>query len=159
MAGGKMIHNKGIINHVGDGEEDSSKFNNPQYFDYAPTCFMLIKNEIFRKIGLIDEKYFVYYDDTDFIYRAVKDGNRIFYMPNLVILHKVSSSTGGNESSFSIYYSNRNRIYFIRKNYKGLDFIIPISFTLITRVIKYLQYGAEQKRNLYKAVVEGLKME
>lgn len=158
MAGGSIIHSKGIINHVGEGEDDTPVYNKPGYFTYAPTCFMLIDNKVFNQIGVMDENYFVYYDDTDFIYRAIKAGNKIYYMPGLNVIHKVSSSTGGGESVFSLYYSNRNRIYFIRKNYTGLKFILPITFTLITRVFKYLQYNSEKRESLLKAVFDGLKM-
>lgn len=158
MAGGIMQPYKGTNIHVGDGLEDGPDFNESKYFDYAPTCFMLVDNKVFRQIGQMNEKYFVYYDDVDFIYRATSAGHKVCYLPDLTILHKVSSSTGGVESLFSIYYSNRNRIYFLRENYSGLKFIIPIIFTLSTRIIKYLTYEQKKRGALLKAVVDGLKM-
>lgn len=154
MAGGSFVKYKAIINHRGEGEPDSEIFNEEYYCDYAPTCFMLIRNEVFGRIGLMDEKYFVYYDDTDFLYRAHEVGFKIKYLPKLIVLHKVSSSTGGNDSAFSIYYANRNRIYFIRKNYIRCMFFVAMSFTLITRGIKYIKYK-DQRHILVKAVKEG----
>ncbi|OAQ38792.1 hypothetical protein A5893_12140 [Pedobacter psychrophilus] len=158
MAGGSFVRYKAIINHRGDGEIDSEIFNKEYYCEYAPTCFMLINNKVFEKIGIMDEKYFVYYDDADFLYRSLRHGYRIKYLPNLCISHKVSSSTGGNESPFSVYYSNRNRIYFIRKNYRGLLFLIAISFTLITRVIKFFNYNKTQKNKLKLSIQDGFKL-
>lgn len=158
MAGGIMEHLKGTNIHVGDRQDDLPDFNVPKYFDYAPTCFMLINNNVFRQIGIMDEKYFVYYDDVDFIFRAFKNGHKVAYFPQSTVFHKVSSSTGGSESLFSIYYSNRNRIYFLRKNYRGIKFAIPFAFTLITRLIKFLSYNTKQKSKLYHAVIDGLKM-
>jgi len=157
VAGGKFIFYKGIIEHFGDGAE-SDQYNQEIYCDYSPTCFMLIKNDVFKKIGIMDEKYFVYYDDTDFIYRAYVEGYRIKYLPNLVVLHKVSSSTGGNDSPFSIYYANRNRIYFIKKNFKGLNYVLAMFVTLTSRVWKYFRYNKNEKQKLYGAIVDGLKM-
>lgn len=157
VAGGKFILYKGIIEHFGDGAE-SSEYNEEIYCSYSPTCFMLIKNDVFKKIGIMDEKYFVYYDDTDFIYRAYVEGYQIKYLPNLVVLHKVSSSTGGNDSPFSIYYSNRNRIYFIKKNFKGFNYVLAMFITLITRIWKYYKYSKNEKQKLYGAIVDGLKM-
>ena len=156
MAGGSFVKYKAIINHRGEGDKDSDIFNKEYYCEYAPTCFMLIRNEVFEQIGLMDEKYFVYYDDTDFLYRAHKKGFKIKYLPTLNILHKVSSSTGGNDSPFSIYFANRNRLYFIRKNLKGLTYISALSFTLLSRIIKYIKYDNYQKKQLKKAIFEGL---
>lgn len=158
MAGGKFINYKGTNLHEGEGNEDGPEYNQEKYFDYAPTCFMLIDNLVFKKVGLMDEKYFVYYDDTDFIYRAKNQGFKILYLPDLTILHKVSSLTGGSESLFSIYYSNRNRIYYIRKNFKGIQFLIAMTVTLVSRMIKYCLYDSKERQKLYQAVFDGLKL-
>jgi GT2 family glycosyltransferase len=158
MAGGTFVDFKGTNLHTGEGDDDNDQYNEVSYFEYAPTCFMLIDNKVFEKIGFMDEKYFVYYDDTDFMYRAKASGYKIRYQPELVVLHKVSSLTGGTESVFSIYYSNRNRFYYIRKNFKGSKFLIAMSVTLVTRVIKYIRYPKKERSSLYKAVVDGFKL-
>jgi len=82
---------------------------------------MGIRASVFERIGLMDERYFVYYDDTDFVFRCLKHGLRLVYQGSAELRHKVSSSTGGGGSDFSIYYYNRNRLFFIRKNYVGLE--------------------------------------
>jgi GT2 family glycosyltransferase len=158
MAGGTFVDFKGTNLHYGEGDEDGEKYSKVAYFEYAPTCFMLIDNIVFKKIGVMDEKYFVYFDDTDFMYRAKRHGYKIRYQPDITVLHKVSSLTGGSESPFSIYYSNRNRIYYIRKNFKGFKFLVAMSVTLFTRIIKYLRYPQKEKNSLYTAVFDGLKL-
>ena len=158
MAGGTLQKYSGKTTHVGDHAENNGEFDQPAYFEYAPTCFMLIKNSVFKKIGIMDESYFVYYDDTDFIYRAIKAGYKIWYMPTLEVMHKVSTSTGGAESLFTIYYTNRNRIYFLRKNFKGLTKLIPLTFTLVTRLGKSLVYNKKQSISMWKAILAGFKM-
>ena len=65
----------------------------------------------------MDEVYFVYYDDSDFLWRVRKHHKKLIYVPTSTLYHKVSVSTGGSESSFSIKYSNRNQIFFIKKNF------------------------------------------
>jgi GT2 family glycosyltransferase len=158
MAGGRFLKSKGIVFHRGDNEVDGPAFNVPAYFEYAPTCFMLVSNQVFKSIGLMDEKYFVYYDDTDFIYRAVKTGLRILYLPTFSVYHKVSSSTGGGESEFSIYYTTRNRLYFIRKNYSLLPRLQALAYTLVTRGTRWFQYDSRQARALVRAIRDGLKI-
>ena len=159
LAGGKFRKNRGTVHHVGIGDNDGPSYNKPGYFDYAPTCFMLINHTVFESIGLMDERYFVYYDDTDFIYRAVQKGFKVFYMPSLEVLHKVSNSTGGGESLFSIYYATRNRIYFLRKNFKGIQKINAMNFTLLTRGLRYLSYGKKQRAEMIRALKDGFGME
>lgn len=157
-AGGGFKPLQGINSHYGDqAEANDPKFNQAKKVAYAPTCFMLITREAFEKTGIMDEKYFVYFDDCDWVWRAGKLGYQVHYMPEYTIEHKVSSSTGGDESTFSIYYMNRNRIYFVRKN---LGWFIPVamSYTLITRAIRYFLYTGERRKAIAKAVVEGFKM-
>lgn len=157
MAGGYISKLKGISPHRGDGEEDIGQYDDKEYINYAPTCFMLIKKDVFDDVGLMDERYFVYYDDTDFIWRANEKGYNIVYYPLSTVNHKVSFSTGGSESLFSIYYGTRNRIIFIKKNFKNK--IIALSYFYLTRIIKYIVYSKEQNKTMIKAIIEANNME
>ena len=102
--------------------------------DYAPTCCLMVDSSVFAKIGTMDEQYFVYWDDSDFCWRMGLAGLAIWYDPHLRLLHKVSSSTGGSESDFSIKYTHRNQMYFIRKfhNNYWLFYAIVIMFLKIS---------------------------
>ena len=64
----------------------------------------------------MDEDFFVYFDDTDFIKRAGNKGLKIIYTPYTYILHNESSSTGG-MSYFKIYQLSKNQIIYTRKNF------------------------------------------
>lgn len=158
MAGGKLLKYKGYTIHIGENKEDPPECNQSAYFDYAPTCFMLINRVVFNDIGIMDEDYFVYFDDTDFIYRAVSKNYKVYYLPELEVTHKVSNSTGGNETLFSIYYVNRNRLLFIRKNLKNSVKIIALTYSLITRLIKLARFNNNQRQRLIKAIRDGLTM-
>ena len=68
---------------------------------------MLIRKELFEEIGYMDEAYFVYYDDTDFVYRALRRGHNVLYVPESFLQHKESTSTGGKKSDFTLYYDTR----------------------------------------------------
>lgn len=159
MAGAKFRKWRGTVHHVGIDQQDGPSFNELLHFEYSPTCFMLINNDVFRSIGLMDEKYFVYYDDTDFMYRAYQSGFRILYLPSLTVLHKVSNSTGGGESLFTIYYTTRNRVYYLRKNFSGLGLLVPMVYTLLTRVFKFVSYQRAERLQMLKAIKDGFAME
>lgn len=120
--------------HYGDRETDRGQWDHQRYVGYAPTCFMLLDRAVFERVGLMDERYFVYYDDSDFVWRMARHNLRIRYAPGALVLHKVSFSTGGGLSPFSLYYTNRNRLYFVRKNLKGLQKALAFAYMMVTRV-------------------------
>jgi GT2 family glycosyltransferase len=155
MAGGYMDNFRALGVHYGINKTDEACYNKAKYITYAPTCFMLIPATVLDKIGLMDEKYFAYCDDTDFVYRALKNNCKLFYQPSVSILHKVSSSSGGDSSFFYIYYSNRNKIYFIKKNYKGVHCFFSLCYMLASRVFFYLRFDSARKKKLMQAIKDG----
>ena len=158
MAGGKISKIKGTTVHRGELEEDTNQYNITEFVEYAPTCYMLINNNIFKNIGIMDERYFVYYDDTDFVYRMNKYGYKITYYPDILVHHMVSFSTGGSESDFSIYQGTKNRIIFIRKNFSLFNKLISLSFFFVSRLIKYIKYNHAQRSKMIKAINDGWKV-
>lgn len=124
--------------HLGEGEIDSGQYDTARLVQYVPTCCVLIKKEVFEKIGLMDEQYFVYWDDTDFMYRAMKAGVRLMYLPQAKLSHKVASLTGGSGTPFAIRYGTRNSLYFLLKHF-GLILSLPwLALTQIVWCQKFL---------------------
>jgi GT2 family glycosyltransferase len=159
MAGGYMNHWKALGVHYGMNQKDGPAFNVSKYVTYAPTCFLLVHASVIKQIGIMDEQYFAYYDDTDFVYRAGKYGIKVWYEHSLYITHKVSSSSGGDDSMFYIYYGNRNKLYFIKKHYKGLHKLYLYLYYCIVRYIKYyLRFDSEKRKQLIRATKDGFAM-
>jgi GT2 family glycosyltransferase len=73
---------------------------------------VLIKKEVFEKIGLLDKNYFAYWEDVDFCQRAKRTGFKVVYAPNAIIWHKNASSSGRPGSVTHMYYQTRNRLIF-----------------------------------------------
>jgi GT2 family glycosyltransferase len=120
--------------HLGMLEPDRGQCDARGLTAYAPTCFMLVEADVFRRVGLMDERYFCYYDDTDFAWRLAQAGLGLLYAPSSVVAHKVSTSTGGDQSPFSLFYLNRNRVYFARKNLSGLRKWFALLYMTMTRI-------------------------
>ena len=155
MAGGEMVKWRALGIHYGYNKADSEEYNLPKYITYAPTCYMLVDASVFKKVGMMDEKYFAYYDDTDFVYRSCEAGYKLYYDPSVTIIHKVSHSSGG-DSSFYIFYSNRNKLYFIRKNFSGLLKYFAIGYTFFTRIFYWLRFNKDQRKKLVQALKNGM---
>jgi GT2 family glycosyltransferase len=107
---------RGSARHFGYGRQDKGEFDRPRVVSYGPTCCLLVKKRVFERIGLMDASYFVYFDDTDFCFRAYRAGIKLFYIPSAQLLHKVSSLTGS-DSVFSIRHNIRNHVYYLLKNF------------------------------------------
>ena len=124
-AGSDFIKKKGFIPiNKGIQQKDSTQFDGVYPVEYAPTCCLLVKKEVFQDVGMMDEKYFVYFDDTDFSYRVLKDGrHKLFYFSDTKFYHKVGSLTKSVEKEkkreyrgdFFIKQNTRNHIYFLKK--------------------------------------------
>ena len=161
FAGGHFLRWKGYLNiQEGEGEEDKGQYDVPRQIECAPTCCMLITRRTFEQVGLMDEKYFVYYDDTDFCLRVLRSGLKMYFLPLASLIHKVSSLTGGSASNFVMRYTIRNLVYYIRKNFNGpcvICWIFGIQLVLWMKVIagkdNIKEYVVKQR-----AYIEGLKM-
>lgn len=144
--------------HRGEGEVDRGQFDERGPTGYAPTCFMLLERGVFDAVGTMDERYFVYYDDVDFVWRMRARGLRLLYVPQAVVLHKVSTSTGGSLSPFSVYYTNRNRIYFVQKNLRGAQRLVALSYVLATRLPRLLAMPRRLGREGWRGVRDGFRL-
>lgn len=158
MAGGYMDHRRALGVHYGYKKPDGPAYDKAGYVTYAPTCFLLVKASLFDSVGMMDESYFAYYDDTDFVLRCTRSGHKLWYEPSLRLYHKVSSSSGGDFSPFYIYYGNRNKIYFIRKHYKGIHKCWLLAYSFLTRIGFYLRYDSVGKQKLVAAFRDGFRM-
>lgn len=141
-----------------DTEYEPAKFPPVHQHDYAPTCFLMISRHLWHTIGEMDEKYFAYYDDTDFLYRAKKAGFIVNVISDLIIYHKVGSSTGGDLSYFGMYHLTRNRLYFIRKNLHGFKKAYSLSYLFLTRIYMLAFTSNKQKKAICKGLIDGLNM-
>ncbi len=141
-------------------KDDSLKFQYDAPIEYAPTCFMIIKAQVFDEVGYMDEDYFVYYDDSDFIWRAVKKHNKfLYYIPASILWHKESYSTGGSVSLFSLRYLSRNRLYFAYKHFNRYQRMILYSFIIFHYLVRDIfRMNGEQRRVMKKGYAEGYKL-
>lgn len=148
FAGGEMYWNKGESGHIGNFETDKGQYDQERVIGYAPTCCMLIHREVFNKIGYIDERVFMYFDDTDLCVRMNDAGFKIVYIPSAFMWHKVSSSGGGMDSKVYVYYNFRNKFYFMDKYKERLEFPARI-FTYTKLFAKFILSPVYKKNDKY----------
>jgi len=99
-------------------QKDKGQFASPISVDYVSGCAMLVKRQVFEMVGLMDTKYFMYYDETDFCRRAREAGFRIVAVPRARMWHKVSRSARM-VSSATRYHHTKNRVLFYHAHPHG----------------------------------------
>lgn len=122
--------------HYGEDELDMGQYDQGKLVTYVATCCVLAEAQVFSSVGLMDERYFVYVDDTDFMYRAMKAGVKLYYVPQATLLHKVGRLTGGETSPFSIRFGTRNRQFFLLKHF---GYWPALPWMMVCRVVWRLQ--------------------
>ena len=148
-AGGEILYGRMESKNIGYGEKDTGQYNKIKNIEFMNGCCTLIKNTIFEKIGLLDEDYFLYFEDFDFGIRAINNGISIQYQPKARLWHKVSSSSGGENSKVQVYYMTRNRLIFSKKHPKVFGFKAKL-FCLLKCMIKILlAFFGYKRNNLY----------
>jgi len=81
---------------------------------FATGCLLLIHRNTIKRVGLLDEAYFMYGEDTDYTCRVIKNGLDVLYCDDAVVYHKISASCGIN-THFNQYYMERNDLINIKK--------------------------------------------
>ena len=99
--------------HRGMDQEDKGQFDEDKETE-ANGAAMLVKREVFEKVGLFDDRYFLYLEDSDFSLRVRAAGYKIMYIHKAMVFHKNARSTGLG-SPLQDYYITRNRMLFASK--------------------------------------------
>lgn len=114
-AGGQIDWDAGRQFHPGAGERDRGQHDVERGVDYVSACCLLARREVFEAVGLLDPRYFIYFEETAWSVRASNAGFRIRYVPKSRIWHKVSAAMKS-DSPDSAYYLTRNRLLFLTEH-------------------------------------------
>lgn len=145
FAGGLIDWNNIYTSHRGVDEVDHGQYNIMQETSFVSGCCMLIPRSIIDSIRLLDDKYFMYFEDVDYCIRAKQNNFQVLYQPQGIIWHKNAQSSGKSGSTLHEYYQTRNRMLF------GMQYApFRTRLALIKESIKFMAKGGVKK----KAVVD-----
>jgi GT2 family glycosyltransferase len=84
--------------------------------DFVPGCAVLLSRAMLEVVGLFDERFFMYYEDSDLCLRIQRAGFRLLLVPSARMWHKVAASSGGADSTAERYHMARSSVLFFRKH-------------------------------------------
>ncbi|RLC78223.1 MAG: hypothetical protein DRJ03_25585 [Chloroflexi bacterium] len=105
---------------LGLNERDTGQFGDtPREMDFVTGCALLVKRDVLQRVGLLDDRFFTYYEETEWCVRARRAGFKIVHVPTAKMWHKIPLDA--RESSPLVhYYMTRNRLLFLRVSRAGL---------------------------------------
>jgi len=109
--GGTIDWQNVIASNRGVDEVDKGQYDQETEVDFASGCCLMAPSFIWEKVNFFDERYFLYYEDSDLCQRVKRAGYKIVYVPGSKIWHlnAGSSQVGGNLHD---YFIARNRLLF-----------------------------------------------
>lgn len=101
--------------------------------DFVPGCAMFVRRDVFKKIKLFDRNFFMYFEDTDFCYRAKQMEFRVVYYPRIVVFHNITEEKEKQSELVKINYF-KSKFLFIFKHYplKLLMYSLPATVFIIS---------------------------
>ncbi|HEX3047080.1 MAG TPA: glycosyltransferase family 2 protein, partial [Bacillota bacterium] len=96
----------------GWGEPDEAcRYNKIQEVISISGCCMMLRRGLLPALGLFDEDYFHYFEETDYCYRARLQGFKVIYCPNSVVIHHVNGSCRNLDRLNHYYLAAKKRFF------------------------------------------------
>jgi GT2 family glycosyltransferase len=148
----------GLFRRTYHGKPDGPATQHRRELQTASFCCLLMPARAFEVAGALDERFFMYYEETDFLRRALQRGYRLVYVPEAVIYHRESGSSGGGwMTPFKQYYATRNRLYLVRKNSSSrLRYALFTLYFWATRPPYLVRYAVRRQPAMLKAMTLGM---
>lgn len=90
----------------------------PRQVGWVSGCSMVIRAALVKRIGALDERFFMYCEDVDLCRRATDAGDEVWYSPDAVVVHKIGASSDKNAEKM-IWEFHRSWELYVRKHYPG----------------------------------------
>lgn len=148
---GSFLTQIGFLRHWGFQKKDTTEFNKEREIFSAKGACMLIRKDLIEEIGLFDESFFMYFEESDFCWRVWLAGYKVIFYPKTHIYHKVGFTTKRADVLVLNYHYYKNRITSLIKNFDNLNvlWIVPLHITLSLGIaLVFFARGSSKKASL-----------
>ena len=154
-AGGEVSPLIWKVRHTGLDQEDRGQFDTEKKIGFATGCCLLIPRSVIERAGLLDERFFLYYEDTEYSFRLHRMEIAIFYCPAAKLYHKVGASSKGADSPLCAYYIARNWLL-CNKMYLGKRYHLFVGYYVVNRLACCGLWFLKGKKDLIQATGRGI---
>jgi GT2 family glycosyltransferase len=139
---------------IARGVRDRGQFPALLLMDFVSGCGMLVKREVFEKVGDLDTRFFMYGEDADFCWRTRSAGFRLACAPRARMWHKVSLSASRDKPT-ARYMRTRNQVRFYRMYSRAWQIPVVWAFTTLRMMQLVSSDVMHGDANLVRPLIRG----
>ncbi len=146
--------------HLAQNEPDQGQYNQPRPVDWISGCGILVRRAVIEQVGMIDERYFYYWEETEWCLRAGKKGWQIVNVPAAKMWHKGVQRDYRPKPSVT-YYATRNRLLTVAKHHAPLKVWAFTWFQLLRTLISWSvkpkwRHKREHRNAMWRGMIDFL---
>lgn len=134
---------------------DKKYYDGIHEVDWISGTFMLVRTDVFKKAGLLNDDFFMYFEDVEFCYRVKKSGGKIFINPEIVVKHKSGSSSKNPE--FAQWKGEFEGLIKFHNKHTGILGGVFVRFliylAILLRILAFALTGNFEKSATYAKVI------
>ena len=153
---GSFFTSTGILYHYGYHQVDRKKYAKSIYTYSAKGACMMIRRKVIDIVGLFDDRFFAYFEESDLSHRIWLAGYMIKYIPESVIYHKIGGTSNSMQNSFIQFHSFKNRINSYIKNLDTQSLVLFLPFHLLLCEAIAVAFIFKNRFDLFKAINRSL---
>jgi len=131
-AGGRLTFRQNLSTMIGHGRPDGPSYQRTFDVDYVAGCAMLVRSEVFRRVGTLDEAYFAYHEDLEFCLQAKQAGFGVRMVGATLAYHDAHRTTGGGYNARRKYMMGVNTVWFLRRHGTPLRWLSFFAFDVLS---------------------------
>jgi GT2 family glycosyltransferase len=115
QSGGGMLGSYWESSHLAKDEQDNGQLSDPHQVQWVSGCAIMLRRAVIEAVGMIDERFFYYWEETEWCLRATRAGWKIMHVPAAKLWHKGVQRNYVPKPSL-MYYNTRNRLLLLKKH-------------------------------------------
>ncbi|MEY2704913.1 MAG: hypothetical protein RL407_975 [Bacteroidota bacterium] len=146
---------------IGIGKIDVGQFNQEKDTPWITGCAILVNSAAIRKAGMLDPRFFAYYEDVEWSFRIKKSGFKLRYLPQSKIYHVAGGSSIKIKTKEGVippilhYYRTRNHLFLIRSHSNPLSFVLSLFYQTLKNAAFILYLGLNGRFQKVNAILKG----
>jgi GT2 family glycosyltransferase len=146
--------------HAGQNAVDKNQFPAPRMVDWISGCAILVRREVIEQVGMLDARFFYYWEETEWCLRARRGGWQIWHAPQAKIWHK-GVQINYSPSPNITYYAARNKLIAMEKHHAPASVWLYTVFQTIRTLVSWTirpkwKHMKEHRKSLWKGTIDFL---
>lgn len=131
-AGGTLTYRQNLSTMIGHGRADGPRYRESRDVDYVAGCAMLVRREVFQRVGTLEDAYFAYHEDLEFCLKAKQAGFAVRVVGATLAYHDAHRTTGGGYNVRRKYMMGVNTVWFLRRHGTPLRWLSFVVFDVLS---------------------------